>query len=159
MNLTLENVKILVEITAILTAGVWAYCKFVKGRLFRHKLDIELTGNFFNVASDDHIHACIYIKNAGFTRVNFDNEYCVLRIFIPKYRPKRHFTDAAIWHRVATISILNDHRWIEPSEVIREEELISLEQPIDVAVRLEVSISDSRSLWQASSVIVKTHSQ
>ena len=83
LTLTLENVKILVETSAILAAGVWAYCKFVKGRLFQHKLDIELAGTFFNVASGDHIHACIHIKNAGFTRVNFDNEYCVLRIFIP----------------------------------------------------------------------------
>jgi hypothetical protein len=155
----LEIISALLQIFAILAAGVWAYYKFLKGRLFKHKLDIELSGTFFSLEAGDHVLASIHIKNSGFTRVDFKTECCVLRIFTPKDRPNLDFTDATIWRRIATVPILNDHKWIEPSGVIQEEELIYCDHPVNVAVRLEVSVSDSKSLWRASTVTVNTHSK
>lgn len=155
----LEDIKALLEIIAILAAGVWAYCSFFQGRLFQHKLDIKLSGTFFSLEAGDHVLASIHIRNSSFTRVVFETECCVLRIFTPRDRPNRDFTDSTIWRLIATVPILNDHKWIEPSEVIQEEELIYCDCPVNLAVRLEVSVSDSQSLWRTSTVTVNTYSE
>lgn len=155
----LDDIKTVIEIAAILAAGVWAYCKFIKGRLFKHKLEIKVSGKISSLKAGDHVLASINIENSGFTRILFESEYCVLRIFIPKDRPNQDFTDTAIWQRVATLAILEGHKWIEPSEVIQEEQLIYCDCPVNVAVRLEVSVSDSNNLWRASTVTVNSNSK
>jgi len=156
MNLKpiLENLNTLLQILAILFAGIWAYYKFIRGRLFHHKLDLELKGEFFPAKPAGHVLAQITVSNSGFTRVDLETECCVLRIFVPKDRSFQDFTDASIWGRVATIPILADHGWVEPSERICEEELITLHCGPVFAVRLVLDVSDSRSLWRASTVLV-----
>ena len=151
----LQNIKTLLEIVAILAAGTWAYCRFLKGRLFDHKLDIELAGEFFSVEGKMHVLARICIKNSGFTRISFQNDICVLRVYVPKTRTKQSFTDAIEWHRTATIPILVD-KWIEPSETIHEEHLLFVADHENVVARLEVSVSNTESLWRASTVTVNT---
>ncbi len=155
----LDDIETVIKIVAILAAAIWAYCKFLKGRLFKHKLDIKVSGKLSSLEAGDHVLASIHIKNSGFTRVVFETECCLLRIFAPQDRPNLDFTDATIWRRVATVPILKDHKWIEPSEVIQEEQLIYCDCQVNVAVRLEVSLSDSKSLWRASTVTVNTYSE
>lgn len=155
----LDDIKAILQITAILAAGVWAYYKFLKGRLFQHKLDTKLSGKFYSLEAGDYVLASIHIKNIGFTRVNFEAECCVLRVFTPRNCPNRDFTDAIIWDRIATVPILSDHKWLEPSEFIQEEKLIFCDCPVNVAVRLELSVSDYKILWRTSIVTVNTNSE
>ena len=156
--LTLQDIKTLLEIVAIAGAGIWAYLKFVRGRLFRHKLDLNVEGEFLTIDGSAHVLVRITIRNIGFTSVSFDTECCVLRVFAAEQRPYLDFTDAALWHRVATVPLLEDHNWIEPSEVLQEQELIHIHSEPTVAIRLVANVSDSRSLWGASAIAVRSGS-
>ncbi|MBI2917889.1 MAG: hypothetical protein HYY01_07815 [Chloroflexi bacterium] len=151
----LDIVKTFVEIVAIVAAAVWGYYKFVKGRLFNPKAAVHIGGELLFVEDGDHIKVCVEVRNLGFTRLVLKIEYCALQVFVADSRPPVYFTDAVHWTHVATMPILRDHDWIEPSESVQEKELIALDRPVGLGVRVTANVSDGHALWRASTVFSK----
>lgn len=151
----LENLKTLLEIVAILAGGSFAYLKFVHGRLFHPKLDIEADGKEISVADKSQVLICVKVKNVGFSRVFLDEQMSVLRVFSEEERLNLDFTDAAMWRHIATVPVLRDHEYIYPLEVIREEELFCIDSKDKNCLRFEITVSSMERIWRASTIVTR----
>ena len=70
--ISLDQVKTLVDILgtivtaiAVVVAGVWAYFNFVKGRTYRPRLEISLSGKWHAGSGTNWFHLVISVKNMG----------------------------------------------------------------------------------------------
>lgn len=153
--LDLNNCKTILEIIALLAGGTFAYMKFVHGRLFQPKLDIEADGKEICVTGESQVLVSIRVKNVGFSRVYIDETTSVLRVFTEDQRPNLDFTDVAMWRRIATVPLLAAHEYIDPLEVIRETELFSIKCQEHSCLRFEITVSSVGRIWRSSTIITR----
>ena len=154
-TLVLDNLRTFLEIVAILAGGTFAYMKFVHGRLFQPKLDIEADGKEISVTGKSQVLVCVRVKNVGFSRVIIDEKTSVLRVFIEEERLNLDFTDAAMWRHIATVPLLKDHEYIDPLEVVREEDLFCINDKEQNCLRFEITVSSVGRIWRASTIVTR----
>jgi hypothetical protein len=152
----LSNLRTILEIVAILASGTFAYMKFVHGRLFQPKLDIEADGKEISVTGKSQVLICVRVKNVGFTRFFIDEQMSVIRVFVEEERLNLDFTDAAMWRHIATVPLLRDHEYIDPLEVVREEDLFCINIEEQNCLRFEITVSGVRRIWRASIIVTRT---
>jgi len=68
----LDDLKTIVEIAgttvtavAVIVGGLWAYFKFVRGRTFRPRLELGMSGQWRMIKDEPFLHARVTVKNIG----------------------------------------------------------------------------------------------
>jgi hypothetical protein len=128
----LEDVKTIVEIAgttvtalAVIAGGLWAYFKFVRGRTFRPRLELGMSGQWRMIKDEPLIHARLTVKNIGATNVSLLQKGTGLRI--SRLDPDQPGSaEPARWQRIRVFEIFREHAWIEPGETISDDLLIRL---------------------------------
>jgi hypothetical protein len=118
---------------AILVGGLWAYFKFAKGRTFRPKVEIEMSGQWLTterkkwlkVERQQWLQARIRVKNIGASKVRLRQEGTGLRVRVLAANQASP-PDYAKWERAIWYVILDDHAWIEPGETVSDDLLLNL---------------------------------
>jgi hypothetical protein len=142
-----------VQISAIVIGGVWAYYKFVKGRLYRPRLECSVTGEILRSSNRDYAVIAMSLKNCGTSKVEIRQEGTALRVFgCTNNDVADEGGDQVDWTHITTLSIFKQHAWIESSETIGDKVLVSL--PADrLAVRLDFRIVGQRLEWSAKAIV------
>jgi hypothetical protein len=113
---------------AVIVGGIWAYFKFVKGRIFRPRVEIEMSGQWLDVDGKRWLLARIRVKNIGASKIQLRQEGSGLRVYaLASDQPTA--PAAAAWDRRKTSAILKKHSWIEPGETISDDILFDLGIP------------------------------
>lgn len=128
----LDNVKTVVEIigtavtaAAVIVGGIWAYFKFVKGRTYRPRLGVGLTGQWRLVDGRRLLHARITVENIGASKVTLLQRGTGLRVSV--LAPDQPGAPAsATWKHLKVFEILREHQWIEPNEMVSDDLLLDL---------------------------------
>jgi hypothetical protein len=134
----LDHVKTVVDIigtaitgVAVIAGGIWAYFKFAKGRTFRPRLEVDLSGQWRRVGSWQRLNrkqllqARIRVKNIGASKVTLLQRGTGLRVSVlaasqpPPPAPAR-------WDSQRVFVILKEHSWIEPGETVSDDLLLDL---------------------------------
>ncbi len=135
--------KEIFTIIAFIFGGLWTYFNFIKGRIYKPRLDISTSGV---VDGYDQSHKVIIIKtsvtNVGSREVIIDTEKSGILFFsYPKSKYVK-FTHLAVWDKPIAFSVFENHTVIESKETINDELLITLMESSDdiLAWRIELNI-------------------
>jgi hypothetical protein len=147
----LENIKTIAEIVgtsvtaaALLVGGIWAYFKFVKGRTYRPRLEVGLSGQWRLIGGKDFLQARITVKNIGASVVTLLQKGTGLRVSV--LAPDQPMAPASVaWKELMVFEVLADHEWIEPGETVSDDLLLDLGASEPVATLFE-----ARLVWRWS---------
>ena len=113
---------------AVIVGGVWAYFKFVKGRIFRPRVEIEMSSQWLDMDGKKWLQARIRVKNIGASKIQLRQKGSGLRILaLAADQPTA--PAAAAWDRRKTCAILEKHSWIESGETVSDDILLDLGIP------------------------------
>jgi hypothetical protein len=141
---------------ALITAGIWTYYTYIKGRLLAVRLELKVTGQLISVHGGHYIIARGTLKNVGNVKVKID-QYGTALILETFDRDTSDTnlqeTGQVTWRRVKASSVFVDHHWIEPGETIEEEALITVPPGSFNAYKLALRANTPKTTFTASSVV------
>jgi hypothetical protein len=116
-----------VQILAIVTAAVWTYYHFIKGRTFHSRLNLDLTLEAIpSELERTFLKIGIRAKNVGPSRITFSNDESVLYVMSGK-SIKEHSTEIRWLEDIkVSLPLLTEHTWVESGEEIYEERLVCM---------------------------------
>jgi hypothetical protein len=133
-----------VTAVALTVGGLWAYFKFVKGRTYRPRLEVGMSGQWRQLEGVDLLHARITVRNIGNSVVTLLQRGTGLGVSVPA-ADQGTAPVAVAWTVLRVFEILGEHEWIEPGEMVSDDVLLNLGIPEPVPVRFE-----SRLVWRWS---------
>ena len=111
-----------VQVAAILVAGIWAYYKFVRGRTFHRRAEIDTTPSLLG-DSPPSVRVKASLRNTGAADIPLRAKTIRVSTFErtavdDKNRPN--------WHEIAHGSVFTDHERLESQETITDDVVIPL---------------------------------
>jgi hypothetical protein len=141
------------KIVAIIIAGVVGYYKFLRGRVFRPRLEMTVSSSLFLIGQQQYIKVVATLKNTGASRITFDLENSALRIFAAPLAA-REIVDSVSWEQIGILNVGGRHSWIEPAETVYENWLIVLPaEAANPAFRGELRITGKTTAWYADTIV------
>jgi hypothetical protein len=147
-----DNADKLVRIAATLLAGVWAYFKFIRGRIYRPRLEPSVSGQTFVRDEKHYLIIFARLKNVGAAKLSIDKETSGVRVFLCDSFTQTTPPDEPEWVRVATFGVFEQHGWIESSELIEDQLLVVL-PPHQIAAKVELRIVARGINWYARTIV------
>lgn len=136
----------LIPSLAVIIGGVFAYFKFVRGRIFRPRVKIKLSAQWQNIDNKQWLLARIHVKNIGASKILLSQRGTGLRVSVPAQQQPPP-PAAAKWDSRGLRSILKQHSWIESKEMVSDDLLLDLGTD-PVPVLLEGYLVISRRLFR-----------
>ena len=150
---------------AVLVGGVWAYFKFIKGRTFAHRAELDVSPSLETSAGSLYLSVTVTLKNTGLSKLPLNDNMKVVRLL-----GIAHASDGAVssakWERILTMPILDQHAWLEAQETVTDTVVYSLHSRTDgkvsgpAAYQVEAIVGARRRLitrkgtrWQARAVV------
>jgi len=127
---------------AVIIGGIWAYFKFVKGRTFRPRLEVDMSGQWRKVDGKQLLQARIMVKNIGASNVTLLQKGTGLRVsLLAAHQPA---PPAPVeWEGQRVFEILKEHAWIEPGETVSDDLLLDLGSAAPV-----LALMEARLVWR-----------
>ena len=111
----------IVQAGALVVAAVWGYYKFVRGRTFARRAELNVTGETLHAAGARAIKARVTLKNTGTSDLPLRSKTVhVYSVSAPAWGRKIN------WQVRTTRKVFKAHGWIEAQETIHDEILIPL---------------------------------
>jgi hypothetical protein len=122
--ISLDLIDKILKIVAVILGGIWTYLNYVRGRTFKRRLELTISGT---LSLRPEINACVVsgvaqAKNVGLSKVDIykDGTAVLLNDMVAgtsvKGLPKILEEEIA----GGTLGVFDRHRWIEPGEPIQE---------------------------------------
>jgi hypothetical protein len=105
--------------------GIFAYFKFIKGRIFRPRVRINMSAEWIKSSAKDLLLARIEVKNIGKSKISIKQEGTGLRVLVLA-ADQPAAPAATAWERRKTCTILKGHDWIESDETVSSDTLLDL---------------------------------
>jgi hypothetical protein len=128
------------KIAIALIGGAWALLTYYRGRTFRRRLELKLSGkvmlhNGAHLASLD-----AGVKNVGLSRANIIQQGTWLRIVILGAKPDSDSVALPNQKHLGTSPVFKDHSWVEPGEEIHDVMLVQLPMLAREDIALQVNL-------------------
>jgi len=146
--------KIIASLGLIL-GGIFAYYKFIKGRIYKFRLQPNVLGEVVQKDKNKYLIATIHLKNIGISRIPIQNEGSALSLY---------FSETAFtaldepyimeWNESIPVSIFEDVEQLESGETIGKKYLISLPHETPPAVKMELRIVAHEYEWTATAIVI-----
>lgn len=127
---------------ATVLAGLWAYYRYLKGRLFKPRLTLAISAQCLHADSSNYLVCALEMKNVGLTKVNIQKAH--VRAVVLSSTPRRNV--------ITTRKILLTQDWVEPGATINEQEAISCQTHSGI-VKVEFSVVTGGSTFRATSIV------
>ena len=142
---------------ALIAGGVWAYFKFAKGRTFRDRLIVTVSGRFVSIDGSVFLVVTNLLHNVGLSRIAFSPKVSLLNVF--EYLPAGTEQIVSVSNkRLTSFRVLADNdKYIEPNEIIERQCLIALPRVSNVGYQLEFEVlTESGYAWRAMTIVDKS---
>jgi hypothetical protein len=144
----------LVSILAIVGAGLFAYFKFFKERVYRPRLEPVVSSQFIATDRRQFLKVRATVKNTGLSKVDISLEPSYLRVF-GATRISPTMADEPVWDNIAILDVSDRHEWIEPGEIIAQTWLVAIPAATTYpAFRSELRLVGTANDWYAEDVTV-----
>jgi hypothetical protein len=140
---TITDAETTIRTGAMVVVLVWAYFKFARGRLFRPRLELTISGSPNRHRECYHVVVRYTVRNIGLRRVIIEHAGSDIGVEIAHSAWPAAMIPPA-WKMQGSHPVLGDHRRIEPGEVIVEEIMIILPDAKAVALRLVLKVEATR---------------
>jgi hypothetical protein len=150
---TVDFIGKIVTIGALVLGGLAAYYKFFKGRTFHPRLQPDVSGTLIRDGEVVCLLITVQLKNVGVSSVYFSKEGTRIDLYsygADSYLPTPHL---AIWQHLETFRILNDHKWIESGETIKDQLLIPIATARQVAYKIAMTVNAQKISFRSNAVI------
>jgi hypothetical protein len=153
------------QVLAVLVGGTWAYVKFIRGRTFRRRGELCVTGALMGDQGNRAIHVRVEFKNTGLSQIVFEKRGDKA-VFVYELHPKDWPSGSGRnvdWgeregdrdkHTTSSLA-LRDHNWVEPGETITDELLIPVrggdELPLAFQVVARATVPRRRGIFWTES--------
>lgn len=149
----------ILKLVAVIVGGAWAWMNYLRGRTFKSRLELSVTGKLRKVEGSLHVTTTVVAKNVGLSKVIL--EQMGSGITYALYSEDSNSADGVSLKELElTSSIFTEHDWIEPGEPISTEVFAIL--PVDdsaTALRIGVAQLGRSNFWQFFSHRVPAHAQ
>jgi hypothetical protein len=148
----LEFAHTFAETAALVLAGVWAYYKFFRGRTFRPRLELTVSGTIRQTGTSAELLALAQIKNVGLSKLVVSQAGTALVIL--RSLPITEETGPLVpWEQVSVLPVFEKHAWIEPAETITDQQLLQLSFAESTAIKLDLRVVASKIEWNHVSIV------
>jgi hypothetical protein len=139
---------------AIVVAGVWAYYRYLKGRVHRPSIEVEIRGRILESGGRSFLCASVTVENVGVSKVRIEQRGSGLRLSeYPASYPGSSSRFFPIRPRVlGVVPILESHSWLEPRERVSDEWMFSVPNS-RAGFRLDVRLVSDEASWTSSAII------
>ncbi len=149
---TVRVVAAALQGAAIVLGAVWGYIKFVQGRTFNKRGELEVAGTLLTDGDASAMMVRVTFRNTGLTRIYLARKvkrvlvYAALAEAWPDGKP-------IDWGEpVRKRKIFKSHQWVEGQETITDEVLVSLPRLVEaqaLAYRIECVLGGvSKGYWK-----------
>ena len=149
-----EVANTLIAMAAVIVAGLFAYFKFLRQRVFHARLESTVAVSRYELTNGrEFLNIVASVKNTGLAKVDLQIDRSALRIFTATPPPPRT-VDEVTWERLVTLDVPNRHQWIEAQERIELAWLVAL--PVEskqAAYRSELRLVGASSEWYADQIV------
>jgi len=142
--------------SGILVGGIWAYFKFLRGRVYKPRMELNVV--CLPYLQKDHLvllHVKVELKNVGLSKIKIDRCCSAIRIHrILKLKNQDLLKEKALesnWKHIGSFPLFKEHEWIEPSEVIRDEKILEFTND-QFAFKIEAIVMSEAQQWYSSSI-------
>ena len=143
INTIVDTISKAVTAVAVIIGGVWAYFKFVRGRTYRPRLEVDLAGQWWPVNGKRLLYARVIVRNVGASKVELLQRGTGLKVSIPA-NDQPPPPAPTVWDSKKVFVILKDHEWIESGEKIFDDLLLDLGVSDTCPALLEVRLVSHR---------------
>ena len=143
----LDMVEKVLKIVAYVVGASWVYFNYLRGRTYHQRLEPRLSGALVRDGKRDMVRAVVTVKNVGLSKVDIQQAGTGLRFLAWDE------TQRAGWRHLATVEVFLRHQWIEPGETIEDHAVIAEDLTSIIAVKLDLSVTSGRFMWQAVAVL------
>lgn len=145
--------KTAATIAIVGTAG-WAYFKFVRGRTFRRRVELTISGEVRQRPGIVYLSTNATVKNIGLSKFEIDHEKSGLRVMAHSSETPANEARLAEWEPVSTWPVLEEQEKLEPGEPAGEELLIEIPDEGRLAFKLQLWVSSKEGeSWEATAIV------
>lgn len=135
------------------TAG-WAYFKFVRGRTFRRRVELTISGEVRRGPAIVYLLTNSTAKNIGLSKLELDYEKSGLRVMTHSAEGAVAEARLADWSPLSTWPVFEGQDVLEPGEPAAEELLIEIPDEGFSAFRLQLWVSSTGDeSWEVTAVV------
>ena len=137
---TLEVAEKIITIVVLSLGTIGAYYKFLKGKIFRPRLQLDVGGRVIEDGELTCLLVNLQLKNVGTSTVEFNREGTLIKVFYygaDYYEPTPHL---AFWQPLRSFRIFENIGWIESGEQTQDAVLIALPRKKEVAFRVDMTV-------------------
>lgn len=116
----------LVTALGIILGGIWVYYRFFRERVFKIRLELDVSAELVKLDKNVFIRAKLKIKNTGLSRIDFGNGTAHLIVsgynknLNQEYLNKMALDPLRV-SELKPIKVFINHEWIESGETIKDE--------------------------------------
>ena len=145
--------KTAATIAIVGTAG-WAYFKFVRGRTFRRRVELTISGEVRRGQGVVYLLTNSTAKNIGLSKFEIDHEKSGLRVMTHASEGAVTEPKLADWEPLSAWPVFEAHGLLEPGEPAAEELLIEIPDRGFSAFRLQLWLSSTKDeSWEVTAVV------
>lgn len=136
-----------VTTVGVIIAALWAYFKLVRGRTFRPRVEVAMSGEWFDDGGP-LLHARVAIKNIGNSKLFLRPRGTGLRICVPRSEQPQP-PSSLRWEPQKVFAIFAEHHWIEPNEPLSDDIVINLgvDRPVSVLLETRLVVASGAGWW------------
>lgn len=146
----LSVIETVVKIGAVLVAALWAYYHYFRGRMYRSRIELAVTGEVVNRSQTEYVIARLRLKNVGLSRVEITQEGTGVRVSTC-VAPEHPYADID-WEVGRVFPAFLLHECIESGEPIEDRVVVAL-PPGRLAVRLEFRVVSGDLEWNTQEIV------
>jgi hypothetical protein len=160
-----QSVLNIAQTIAIVVGAAWVYFKFIRGRTFARRAELQIRGDMMTIANRQVMKAVVQLKNTGLSKLPLDRKATWVELLATPSSSWMARTNLEWLDRMLT-PVFVDHGWVESQETISDEVLM----PIDpregdqwLAFRLHVEVWGKRpwyrrkgTRWVANTIVLST---
>jgi hypothetical protein len=149
-----DVVKNFATILGVIVGAIWAYFNFFKGRTYKPRLEPKVSGKIISKNETFYLIITVQLKNVGLSDVDIIQKGTALRVF--SYLPSgtdKSVTSTIKQNRVVTLSVFEKHGWVEPGELIEEQNIVALPKDESVAFQINLRIVSNGIEWNSVAII------
>jgi hypothetical protein len=142
-----------ITIIGLVVGGIFAYYKFVRGRIYNLRLEPEVHGEFIEKAGINYLNVTMAVKNIGLSRITIQKEGSALSIFslnVQEQFPEVHMAE---WDSVGVFDVYPHNKVLESVETLGEIYLFEITKHNPQAFKIELRIVAKNNEWTATAVV------
>jgi len=149
----LEMAERISKILAIIAAGIWAYYHYFRGRIYKPRLELKVSGRLTPRKGGRYLLATVQIKNVGLSKVELKQRGTGLRIISIEEHVKEAKENGLKEKRLKTFPVFEHHKWIESGERITDQRFFGIPEGERIGLKLELRAVVGGIAWRDTKII------